>query len=354
MNEPRRPLPLVHVVRNYGPVGGAERYVFALTREQRALGHAVTVVCERSFAPALDGIAVHELGATLQKPRWLCQVRFRGRVRRWLARHRPAGSLVHSHERLHSHDVSTYHGPPFAPILERPWWRRLSLRIAMQLDLERQELATARVIVPNSPLIGRELARYYPQHRAKIAGAIVPGVDPTLPRDLRRPPADGGVIGFVGREWRRKGLPLAAAIVESLRARRPNLELWVVGADPDEIRPLFSRWQGGYRLLGWRDNRDDMLAFDVLLHPAKAEPYGMVITEAMAARVPVVVSDACGAAAQVGADAGCVVPLQAPLLSWVEALERQLTRPTPPLPFVRSWADVARDYDGVYRALSGG
>jgi len=44
--------------------------------------------------------------------------------------------------------------------------------------------------------------------------------------------------------------------------------------------------------------------FDVLLHPALAEPYGMVTSEAMAARVPVVISDRCGAESHVAANAG--------------------------------------------------
>jgi len=57
-----------------------------------------------------------------------------------------------------------------------------------------------------------------------------------------------------------------------------------------------------------------------LARPAKAEPCGMVISEAIAAQVPVVVSDACGAAAQVTEDAGEVVPLTAPLDKWVRAI----------------------------------
>jgi len=83
---------------------------------------------------------------------------------------------------------------------------------------------------------------------------------------------------------------------------------------------LFKGWQGGYHLLGWRTGNAHFAKIDVLLHPAKAEPCGMVISEAIAAQVPVVVSDACGAAAQVTEDAGEVVPLTAPLDKWVRAI----------------------------------
>ena len=161
-------------------------------------------------------------------------------------------------------------------------------------------------------------------------------------------PTDGGIVGFVGREWQRKGLPLAVEIVAQLRRKRPNLELWVIGPEEREVRHLFAAWQGGYRLLGWRSDNTHFSSIDVLLHPAKAEPYGMVISEAMAARVPVVVSDACGAAAQVNAEAGEVVRLDAPVQEWISGVERQLDRTEPPAVFVRGWDVVAREYETIY------
>lgn len=345
-------LNLVQVVRRYGPVGGSERYVYELTRALAARGHRVTVVCGRRFALPPPDVAVHEVGETLQRPRWLCQWRFRRRVRAWLAAHRPAGALVHSHERLDAHDLSTYHGPPFAVVRTRPLWRRLSLRVRMQLELEGRELTTARAIVPVSSLVATQLAALYPEHRARVSAPVAPGIDGAVTRPARVVPDDGGVVGFVGKEWRRKGLPLALAIVAELQRRRPRLELHVVGPDADEVRALFANWTEGFRLLGWRAEQDYRCAFDVLLHPAKAEPYGMVITEAMAARIPVVVSDACGAAADVGPDAGRVVPLRAPLADWVEAVEAQLARAEPPRSFTRNWDTVAQDYEAIYRGLA--
>ncbi len=110
--------------------------------------------------------------------------------------------------------------------------------------------------------------------------------------------------------------------------------------------------QGGYRLFGWRSDATHFREIDVLLHPAKAEPYGMVISEAMAARVPVVVSDACGAAAQVNIEAGEVVPLDAPLQQWVAAVARQLDRTDAPPEFVRGWDAVAREYETIYQRLT--
>ena len=287
----------------------------------------------------------------IYRPRWLYYWRFGRRVEKWLRAHPQPGWLIHSHERVDVHQVTTFHGPPFASVRDKPWWRRISLRVAMQLYMERRELRVAQRIVPNSEIISRQLAHYYPEYAHKFTQPIVPGVLPGVVRTPRRAPADGGIIGFVGREWQRKGLPLAVGIAAQLRRERPQLELWVIGPDEREVSHLFADWQGGYRLLGWRTDSEYFQEIDVLLHPAKAEPYGMVIIEAMAARVPVVVSDACGATAQVNTEAGEVVPLDAPMQKWVDAVARQLDR-TQPLPFfVRGWDEVAQECMAIYNMI---
>lgn len=341
-------------MRRYGPVGGMERYVWELTRALAAAGHPVTVLCERLHAAAPPGIEVHELGEVAPRPRWLALLRFSRRVERWLRGHPQPGVLVHSHERLGVHQVTTFHGPPFATVRERPWWKRLSLRVRMQLWLERRELLGARVraVVPNSHLIARQLLRYYPQVGARLTAPVPPGVASGPARPARGVPPDGGVVGFVGKEWKRKGLEQAVAIVAELRRRRPRAELWVVGADPAEVEPLFAGWTGGYRLLGWSSDASVYARIDLLVHPARAEPYGMVIAEAMAAAVPVVVSDRCGIATDVSAQAGSVLPPEAPLADWVVACERQLARAEATPRFARDWQQVSQEQLAIYRALS--
>lgn len=341
-------LNIIQVVKRYGPVGGMERYVWELARELHKMGHQVTVLCERCYAEKPNGINVVELGETARRPRWLSQVRFSWRVTRWVREHPCTDRVIHSHERLGVHDVTTFHGPPFATIYERGWWHFISLRVWVRLYLERRELETARVIVPNSSFISRQLARYYPEMVGKLSAPIVPGVLPIRQREPRSVAADGGVVCFVGWEWQRKGLPLAMEIVAALRLTRPNLQLWVVGPNPSDMEPLFAGWPGGYRLMGWRDDNDYFGEVDVLLHPAKAEPYGMVIAEAMSAGVPVVISEVCGAAEHVTAEAGSVLPLDAPLDDWIGAVAAQLDRTVPPPAFTRGWDVVACEYLQIY------
>lgn len=339
---------IIHIVRRYGPVGGMERYVWETTHELAKLGHQVQVLCETCVAEKPPGIEVHELGTMIYRPRWLYYWRFGRRVEKWLRAHPQPGWLIHSHERVGVHDITTFHGPPFATVRDKPWWKKVSLRVAMQLYMERRELRVAKSIVPNSEIISRQLAHYYPEYAHKLTQPVVPGVLPGVMRTPRDVPADGGIIGFVGREWQRKGLPLAVEIAVQLRRARPNLELWVIGPAEQEVKHLFSDWNGGYRLLGWRSDSAHFQEIDVLLHPAKAEPYGMVITEAMAARVPVVVSDACGAAAQVNAEAGEVMKLNAPVEQWSNAVAKQLDRSEAPSAFVRGWEKVAKEFAAIY------
>lgn len=345
------PLRLLHVVRRYGPVGGMERYVWELTHALHARGHAVAVLCERCYRTPADGIAVHAIGEVRPRPRWLASLRFGARVARWVARRPEMARIIHSHERTPVHHLTSFHGPPFATIRARPLWRRLSLRIAFQLYQERRELRVARLVVPVSATVGAQLGAYYPELRDRLTAPVIPGVRPPPARPARPVPPDGGVIGFAGKEWRRKGLELAVAAVARLRTARPQAELWVAGPDPAEVAPLFEAWAGGYRLLGWRDGPAFLAELDVLLHPARAEPFGMVITEAMAARVPVVVSDNCGASAEVGGEAGRVLSLADPVAAWSAAVEAELARPAPPPAWRRGWDEVAAEYETVYRSL---
>lgn len=338
----------LQIVRRYGPVGGMERYVWELSLSLRDMGVPVTVVCQRCFGEKPDGICVVELGETIERPRWIAALIFSYRVSKWFKQHPQLDTVVHSHERVNVHHVTTMHGPPFANVRDKPWWKRVSLRVATHLFLEKRELYIPQKIVPNSPIIEDQLRLYYPEITQKLTSPVVPGVVPAAMRELRVVPLDGGVVGFVGKEWKRKGLPFAVDIVKELRQARPNLRFVVIGPDPkSSAKTLFIDWQGGYELCGWsKDAR--YTEFDVLLHPALAEPYGMVITEAMAARVSVVISDLCGAKQEVTPDAGAVLSLDLTAKQWASVVEQQLSRTTEPPAFSRSWSSVAEESLKIY------
>lgn len=344
-------LKLVHIVRHYGPVGGMERYVWQLTKELSALGHQVTILCEKLTVENVpDKIQVVELGSVHWRPRWLAHLRFSKKVSNWVASHLDEDCIIHSHERTALHHVTTFHGPPFAKVKEKPLWKRLSPRIAVNLWLERRELCSPQVkaVVPNSNLIANALLNYYPEISHRMVEPVRPGVDALPIREKRQVEDDGGIIGFVGKEWKRKGLDIAVEIAAEIRKRRPALQFIVAGPDPEKIAHLFNNWDGGYQLLGETDAASLYATFDLLLHPARQEPYGMVIAEARAAAVPVMISTACGIADEL--DGKNKMSIGSGILEWSYAAEELLG--TAPEMISHSWKSVAEEQLVCYQNIN--
>jgi len=340
-------LHLVQIVRRYGAVGGMERYVWEMSREMAELGHHVTILCEQILtAPVPDNIKVVTLGCVAPKPRWLAHLRFSARVSTWLAAHPDPDRIVHSHERSAVHQFTTFHGPPFASVKSKPWWKRISPRIYANLWLEQREVCGAQVkaVIPNSSLIADALRHYYPAIR-NLASPVAPGVGHIPLRPRRTVPADGGVIGFIGKEWQRKGLDIAVNIVAALRQQRPQIKFIVAGPKPDDIRHLFNDWNGGYTLLGETDSTPLYARFDLLLHPARQEPYGMVIAEARAAAVPILISNSCGIASELCQSS--IIPINAPIAHWLQGVETNIN--LQPEPVIRHWKAVANAQIACYQ-----
>jgi len=116
--------------------------------------------------------------------------------------------------------------------------------------------------------------------------------DPTRPSGETDPLR----LAFVGQAVERKGLPVLLRAFEALREHIP-VELTVVGANRDEVRPLLLD-DGGVTVLGRVDDAEKqrvLAAADVLCAPSLGgESFGMVLTEGFAAGTPVVASDIAG------------------------------------------------------------
>jgi UDP-glucose:(heptosyl)LPS alpha-1,3-glucosyltransferase len=119
---------------------------------------------------------------------------------------------------------------------------------------------------------------------------------------------------MVGSGFKTKGLDRSIRALAALpESERNRTWLFVVGRGrARSFTRLAARLGVGarLRLVGGRDDIGRfMLGADVLLHPARTETYGMVLLEAMASGLPVLVSEACGYACHVRqADAGLVIP----------------------------------------------
>jgi glycosyltransferase involved in cell wall biosynthesis len=101
----------------------------------------------------------------------------------------------------------------------------------------------------------------------------------------------GPVLGFLGGADPRKGGDL---ILEAM-AREP--ELFLVHAGPSPLDDSAAVLRGRTRSLGHlRDVTGLLDAVDVLMVPSRFDPFGMVVAEAAARGVPVLVSERVGAA----------------------------------------------------------
>lgn len=339
----------LHIVRRFGPVGGMENYVWELTHALVRAGQRVGVVCEQCFAEADPAIEVIELGVIRPRPRWLAQLIFSRKVSRYVDSAELLDAIIHSHERSAVHQVTTFHGPPFLNRKNRAL-DFLSPRIHTWNYLEKREVCGRQVqaVLPNSILIGDQLKRFYPAVADRVLAPAYPGV--TTSFSAIKSQSDGKIIGFMGREWKRKGLDLAVAIVARLRSQNPAIKLLVAGCDPAEIKQLFANWKDGYELLGWVKPEDFLAKIDLLLHPAHTEPFGMVIAEANAAGIPVIVSDQCGIAPLITDHQGEVIALE-DHDRWLTACEKTLQEKRSVMPLSLSWDDLAKQHIGLYHSI---
>jgi phosphatidylinositol alpha-mannosyltransferase len=132
------------------------------------------------------------------------------------------------------------------------------------------------------------------RYRVIPNGVHVPDA-PLAPRPARQP-EDPLRIVFVGQAVERKGLPVLLRAFEALRDHVPAT-LTLVGAGDEDIEPLLLDGRG-ITALGKVDDAAKVAALrgaDVLCAPSLGgESFGMVLTEAFAAGIPVVASDIAG------------------------------------------------------------
>jgi glycosyltransferase involved in cell wall biosynthesis len=105
--------------------------------------------------------------------------------------------------------------------------------------------------------------------------------------------ADGDrVVGFVGRIEPRKGPLDLVLAAPAIRAAAPSARIVIVGDDPYDSDPEYLaqvRSAAGVEHVPWVDNAAGLMRhIDVLVAPSRTEPFGTVLSEAMAAGTPVV------------------------------------------------------------------
>ena len=310
--KPERPqnrLKIAVLNRNFSPTGGgAERYSIALV-EQLAARHEIHV-----FAQQIDhgwpGVTYHPVSQLLKRPRWINQLWY-ATATWWATRH--GFDVVHSHENTWHGQVQTVHVLPIAHnlfdglISARLGWRWFKVltspRLLTYLWLEHLRYSTrpGRILVVTSPSARRALEQTHPESAPMIrmvapGVAVVPGKTTALDRQRARQllglPQGPLCILFVGNDYRKKGL---TALLDAV-ARLPDDVILAVVGNPDHeagFKPQISALgldKKVFFLGSLGDINPAYQAVDCLAHPTLEDTFAMVVLEAMAHALPVVVS----------------------------------------------------------------
>ncbi|BAT41375.1 lipopolysaccharide glucosyltransferase I [Escherichia albertii] len=150
----------------------------------------------------------------------------------------------------------------------------------------------------------------------------------------------------VGSDFVRKGVDRSIEALASLpESLRHNTLLFVVGQDkPRKFEALAEKLgvRSNVRFFSGRNDVSELMAAaDLLLHPAYQEAAGIVLLEAIAAGLPVLVTSVCGYAHYI-ADANCGTVIAEPFCQ--EQLNEVLRKALTQSPLRVAWAENARHY----------
>lgn len=338
-----RPLRVLHVIPSIGPLrGGPSVMVRTMARGLTHAGLEVHVATTDDNGRGRLGVpqAIPTVEETVAYHYFPRQTRFYSvswPLGRWLARH------VRDYDLVHVHALFSFAALPAAywaararvPYVvrplgtlnrwgmqhRRPWLKRLSFAI-----IERQILRGAARIHYTSEQERVEAAELGLKHRQ----TVVPlGIDLTPFTELpprgwlrERVPGSAGrpVALFLSRLDPKKGLDLLLAALACARSRRPDLVLVIAGSgDPgfeQGVRRDAARLGLGDSIYwaGFLSDKEKLAALadaDLFVLPSYSENFGVAAVEAMAARLPVVISDQVGIHREVAAArAGVVVPCE--------------------------------------------
>lgn len=313
-----RPCRIAVVIPKYGLVGGAEGFAAALT-ERLALDNPafeIHVFANRwqQDAGTTERIFFHHV-PIISFPRFLKTISFAFFAERAIAK--IGVDVVHSHDRIFRPDIYTMHGLP-----HRIWTkevrekRRLSLFDRTTAWVEKRMVTggSCRYFLAVSHLTRDIFLKEYPVNPAS-APVIHPGIDPAAVSErgtdadrqaIRRkyglPPAAPLII-FVSMNFDIKGLdPLLAGLgkLKQLHPEQP-FHLLVVGRDnlrkyEEETRQAGVSDHVTFTGIVSREDLGNIYATgDLYAMLSKFDTFGMVVLEAMAKGLPVVISGNVGA-----------------------------------------------------------
>lgn len=368
-------------------VGGLARHVYDLSRALARLGesvHVITCPVEGTESYQLvEGVHVHRVDpsrlTTTDFMKWVEQLN--------TAMVDLAGELIsgQSFDLIHAHDWlvedaainlhNQFRLPLVATIHATEHGRNRGIHNELQRrihGLEGRLTSLATSVICCSEYMAKEITGLFKVSRSKTH--VIPnGVDPAnlgIPRQLvpgeREPHSGEKVILFIGRLVPEKGVQVLLEAFSQLLQQFPGVKLLVGGIGPYD---RFLKAQAGelglaervvfMGFLGETERNQNLKQADVAVFPSLYEPFGIVALEAMAAQVPVIVSDTGGLSEVVahGIDGYKVPPGRPDLLAYYirevlvnPGLARDLARQAwKKVLTVYDWQNIALETLDVYR-----
>ncbi|WP_246956563.1 glycosyltransferase family 4 protein [Brachybacterium sp. Marseille-Q7125] len=281
--------PTIAIATNNGDLGGGEVMLLNIAQALREIGIAALVIGPREPGE-LVAVARTRGFETVELPA-RCRVQYMAALAAW--------RLSHLRTPLWCNGLV----PSLATAALGP--RLVHLHI-LPHGLQRAALPLARLGARRVLTVSEFMASRLP------GTTVLPNwtADITPRHHRERDPQAPWRIGFLGRLTRDKGVPDLARAITLLRSEGLEAELVLAGenrfgsADDDrEITAALAPLGDAVRHLGWVRREEFFDAVDLAVFPSRwEEPFGLVAAEAMAARVPFVITDSGAFPEVVGSD----------------------------------------------------
>ncbi|AJF08006.1 glycosyltransferase family 4 protein [Geoalkalibacter subterraneus] len=301
---------LAFALFKYFPYGGLQRDCIKIAQECVRRGHQVDIYCMEWSGPQPAKLNVEVLPIEAW-PNYRRYEKFSSLVREYAAE-KDYDALV-GFNRMPGLDFYFGADPSFAlKLKQKPFWYKYLPRSRSFLDAERgvfgRESKTRIFMLSDMEI--PHIQQYYRTPSSRFF-LLPPGVekDRLAPSDyVKRRIAfrnkldvkpDQKLLLMVGSGFRIKGLDRALEALARLPSPlREKSLLMILGRDnqkPFERQAEKLGLAHQVRFMGGRDDVADFLfSADLLVHPAYRESAGMILVEAIAARLPVLVTDTCG------------------------------------------------------------
>ncbi len=328
------PQKILYVVTK-SEIGGAQKYVLDLAKAAKTKGYDATVASEANshFWEALHeaGIDFREIKSARREINFLQDMKLFWELFRIIWKEKPdvlhlnsskvgaVGAVVGKLARV-PRIVFTAHGWVFNE--QRPRWQLLVLTLITKIAARLQD-----VIVCVSEYDRRRALELGIASAEKLV-TVHKGLEPRAMKLLTRKEArmrlgldeKDLVVGTIANFYKNKSLD--TLVFAAISAHKPNVKFVIIGEGPErgKIEELIAKYKLGpqFVLAGAIRNAPLYLkAFDFFVLPSKKEGLPYALLEAMAAKLPCVVSDAGGMPEVVrnGAN-GIVIPHLTPGKLW--------------------------------------